>query len=455
MYSARLMFLCCLTVSLGHLHAQASASLTSILSFTGPNGANPGGALVKAGDGNFYGTTAAGGAGGAGTLFRMTPPGGLETLFSFHRTNGANPGCSLALAPDGSMYGTTPSGGISNQGTIFRLTASGDFATLYEFTGTNGTRPRSDLLLAANGSLFGTTEIGGALGQGAAFEITPEGTFHPVACFDNSGYNPSGRLLQAADGNFYGTAFLGGQQGYGAIFKLTPGGTLTIPYSFSGGAGGANPYGGLIQGPDGALYGTTMYGGSGYGTAFKVSTDGAFTLLASFGGTNGAFPAAPLVLGADGAFYGTTQAGGANTNQTGSGYGTIFRLKPGGELVSLVSFSSTNGANPLAGLVESPSGTFYGTTANGGTADNGTIYRLVISTGEPPVILGIQAQAGGISATYRAVVGQKYQVVCRSDLGEGPWTSLGGQVVANDTVMTFTDIVGPGSQKFYRVVLLP
>src|SRR4029079_16761491 len=95
------------------------------------------------------------------------------------------------------------------------------------------------------------------------FRITPAGTFTLLHAFSNSpdGSYLRGALVEASDGNFYGTTYYGGM-GYGTVFRVTPDGATTIVHAFTGGANGANPAAALIQGPDGNFYGTTDSGGS-------------------------------------------------------------------------------------------------------------------------------------------------------------------------------------------------
>src|ERR1039458_3147774 len=221
-------------------------------------------------------------------------------------------------------------------------------------------------------------------------------TLHSFQVFPN-GEHPSG-LVQGSDGNFYGTTENGGATnydaqtynfGYGTVFKISTNGVQTSLYSFTGGTDGANPSAGLVQGSDGYLYGTTAQAGTnGGGTVFKISTNGALTSLYSFAllwDTNGLFmgsagPATALVQGSDGNFYGTTSSGGVYMNQYGDGYGTVFKITTNGMLTSLYSFGSvqdTNGVpldgrNPSAGLVQGSDGNFYGTTAQVGTNGAGT-----------------------------------------------------------------------------------
>jgi len=96
---------------------------------------------------------------------------------------------------------------------------------------------------------------------------------------------------------------------------------------------GAGPRGGLIQGRDGYLYGTTTSDGQyGGGTVFRMTTEGQLTTVAPFDGTNGNYPFGSLAEASDGNFYGTTQRGGTERR------GTIYRLTPKGELTPLVEF---------------------------------------------------------------------------------------------------------------------
>ena len=127
--------------------------------------------------------------------------------------------------------------------------------------------------------------------------------------FDGSnGYYPNGSLIEGSDGNFYGMTSSGGAYGYGTAFKMTPEGALTTLVDFDYYTNGYGPNGSLIQGSDGDFYGMTNSGGpSGYGTAFKMTSDGTLTILVSFDYSNGYGPyRGSLIQASDGNFYGMT-----------------------------------------------------------------------------------------------------------------------------------------------------
>src|SRR5262249_594677 len=151
------------------------------------------------------------------------------------------------------------------------------------------------------------------------------------------------------------------------VFKMTTAGALTRLFAF-GYTNGSDPESALVQAADGALYGTTAYGGpNGDGVAFKVTTNAVFTNLLSFNAVNGAQPTATYELGTDGVLYGTTSANGLNNVPPGGG--TIFKITTNGALNTLYYFgdNNPNGSIPLARLRAGPDGNYYGTTLYGGT----------------------------------------------------------------------------------------
>lgn len=385
--------------------ALPAQTFTSLHSFSGADGATPQGALIQGFDGNLYGTTAGGGAYGDGTIFRLSPQGAVTTVHSFDGTDGAQPFAALALGTDGSLYGTTNSGGTGTActggcGTVFKY-SDGVFTSLHSFDGTDGAIPQGGLLLGPDGNFWGTTVQGGtrqcivnANGCGTAYNITPTGNLTTLYSFTGRGeggnsYSP---LVFAKDGDFYGTAFNGGNFGEGSIFKLTLKGVVAIVHGFcSQGppcSDGANPVGGMVQDPNGALYGTTSTGGNGScsingstgcGTVFSITLGAALTTLHTFSGPDGAGPVATLSLANSGNFYGTTPFGGAN-NSCMDGCGTVFGIALSGKMKTLYNFcpqsGCADGSQPYGSLVQYTNGTFYGTTPTGGANGDGTVFTI-------------------------------------------------------------------------------
>lgn len=353
-------------------------AMTTFYSFTGgADGANPNG-LAPGANGVFYGTTQNGGTNLAGSVFHITTNGLLTSLHAFSGgSDGANPFAALAEGPDGNFYGNTFQGGESDNGTIFRITPGGALATLFSFNITNGDFPYAQMKLGADGNFFGTSYQGGSFGRGTVYRFSTNGALATLYSFSNGseGGHLSGGLVQGSDGNLYGTTYRGGAHGYGTVFRIATNGELASLISFSR-TNGAFPYAGLAQGSDGDFYGVTAGGGLDEGgTVFRISPTGQFTNLHSFSGdSDGSAPRAALRQGADGNFYGTTVTGGDY------GKGTVFAVSPDGALVTLAHFNGYNGANPQAALVEDADGIFYGTTQNGGASGCGTIFRFNISS---------------------------------------------------------------------------
>ena len=360
------------------------ATLTALYSFAGGNdGANPN-ALLRVANGGFYGTTQNGGTNLSGTVFQMTAGGTVRGLYSFTGgEDGATPFAGLAQGPDGNFYGTAYQGGLYDNGTVFRMTPSGVLTSLVSLNITNGDLPYAGLTLGADANFYGTTYQGGAGGRGIAFRMSINGALTILNSFNNGvdGGHLAAGLVQGSDGNFYGTTYKGGAFGYGTVFRIASNGALTTLASFNK-ANGAFPLAELVRDAAGTLYGVTTAGGAfDSGTVFRITPSGLLTRLYSFaGGSDGSYPAAALLLGGDGNFYGTTAYGGAY------GDGTVFRMAPDGALTTLVQFDGYAGANPQAALIEDADGSLLGTTQNGGASDAGVIFRLSFSG--PPEITG-------------------------------------------------------------------
>ena len=357
--------------------AIAQSQYNILHAFPNPGGIRQSAALVLAADGDFYGTTYAGGSAGLGTIFKVTAGGALTILHSFAGgTDGASPYAALLQAADGNFYGTTLRGGHSDFGTIFRMTPAGSVTILHQFAGgQDGAHPYSPLIQTPGGTFYGTTPYGGFFGRGTIFTMTPTGVVSIVNHIKGPVYEsrPFAGLTRTTAGTFYGvTAFGGGFGHRGTLFMLTPAGTPALLHVFSGASDGEFPYAELTQGADGNLYGTTSAGGAfGKGVAFRSTLDGVFTLLHQFtGGPDGGQPSGHLRQGTDGNFYGTTASGGASSS------GVVYRMTPTGIVTPMHAFSGAEGACPCGALVTAADGSFYGTTASGGAFDAGVVFRV-------------------------------------------------------------------------------
>jgi uncharacterized repeat protein (TIGR03803 family) len=367
------------------LYSDSNAVFTA----SSTSGGNPYAALIRGTNGYLYGTTEDGGASNEGTVYQITSSGSLGILYSFTGgADGANPRSALVIAgTDGDLFGTTEFGGASGDGTIYKITRSGSFTSLYSFTGgSDGAQPDAPLVIEAgtSGVLYGTAFSGGSSGVGTIFDITTSGSFAVAHSFSGSeGGSPYAPLIAGTDGYFYGTTTAGGTASVGTVFQFIPStATLTTLHSFtSGTTEGSVPYAALVQGTNGAFFGTASVGGaSADGTVFSIAASGTlaittsstYSTLYSFTATDdGANPRAALVRGDDGNFYGTTVGGGNN------GYGSIFKITPAGSLTPLYSFTGGgDGRNPYSPLLKLPNGYFFGTTEAAGPNGYGTVYRI-------------------------------------------------------------------------------
>lgn len=250
----------------------------------------------------------------------------------------------------------------------------------------------------------------------------------------SDGANPYGALVQGSNGNLYGTTSSQFGAGYGTVFEITADGTLTTLYTFCSlpsCADGSYPVSGLILASNGNFYGVTNAGGAhSYGTIFELTPQGTLSTLYSFCSepncVDGVYPAAGLLQGMDGNFYGATAYGG------GSGYGTLFKITNSGILTTLYSFcSQTNcadGSIPFGSLIQVKNGSFYGTTAAGGAYGNylyGTVYKLT-PQGKLTTIYSfcsLQNCADGNSPTSGLLLGRNGKLYGTTTWG-GPFPNL-------------------------------
>jgi uncharacterized repeat protein (TIGR03803 family) len=293
--------------------------------------------------GNLFGTTVYGGMKGnigMGTAFEVATTGRETVLHRFigGAKDGQQPSQGLIQDANGDFYGTTVAGGngpYGGYGTVYRMSKSGKVAVLHSFIGNDGVEPTGWLTQDSAGNFYGTAITGGPTGAGTVFKITKTGKFTLLYTFKGApdGFLPQGALAVDKAGNVYGATSEGGNAnacpafGCGVIFKISKNGKDTILHTFVG-PDGAAPSGGVLLDAAGNLYGTTWAGGAhGNGSIFKLDKTGKLTTLYSFtGGTDGGLPFAGLTADQAGNFYGTTNLGGITKCE--SGCGVVFKLTP-------------------------------------------------------------------------------------------------------------------------------
>ena len=371
------MFLMIFSLSLS---AYGSGVLTTLVKFNGANGSGPEGDLVLGADGNFYGTTRAGGRFDQGTVFKVSPSGVLSTLVHFNGSNGSDPAGSLVQGRDGNFYGTTRSGGAFGLGTVFRVTLAGATARLVDFNDTNGAFPDVGLVQGRDGNFYGTTRSGGAFGLGTVFRVTFAGELTSLVDFNgfNNGDTPLSALVEGPEGGFYGTtggfeAGFNTQTKGGTIFEVSPQGAVTDLWEF--GEGQRSISLSFVQEDATALYGVAV-GTSGEGASiFYLDVSGdQLVELYSLDPLLEGVPFSKLLF-QNRYLYGTAATIGSEA--TGS-FGTIFALDiANGEFKTLATFEGQNGSFPSSGLVRGLDGKFYGTTSGlYDGVDHGTIFSF-------------------------------------------------------------------------------
>ena len=274
-----------------------------------------------------------------------------------------------------------------------RATAS--FQVLHMFTGGgDGAEPSSALVEAADGNLYGMTARGGAEGLGTIYRISPGGNLITVHAFTAAeGASSSDVLVVGADGSLYGTGkglasdapIFGPVQPvkngtrFGTIFRMSPEGAVTIVHTFKGTPG--NPAHALIQASDGSFYGTTDHE-LGKSAIFKVTSAGEASVVRTFVIVNGEGPPTSLVQAADGTLYGTTLPAGKPANVMTVSFsgnvpnaGTIFRITPYGAYRVLHTLESNLMDTGPITLIQATDGDLYGTTS-GGVMTLGSVFRI-------------------------------------------------------------------------------
>lgn len=344
------------------------------------DGAYPYGSLVPySGNSNLYGFTSEGGVSGYGILFEFNPASSnFVSLLDFHNTlNGSYGEGSLLLASNGNIYGMSNYGGIYDWGTIFSIDTLTKIVTIiHDFDSIDGGGPYGSLIQASNGLLYGVTSEGGSFGDGVLFEFDPNTNFLTKKFnFNNvsSGRLPFGSLLQATNGKLYGMTYAGGANDYGIIFEYTISTNsfvkkLDFDYTNNGG----NPHGDLMQASNGLIYGVTSQGGyDGYGTLFNFDPiANTFNTLYDFDDYSGSYPYGSLIQGANGNLYGMAALGGTYS------LGVLFEYNISSNFNTVkINFNGIDGAVPTGSLLLASNGNMYGTTNAGGYHDLGILFE--------------------------------------------------------------------------------
>jgi uncharacterized repeat protein (TIGR03803 family) len=310
----------------------------------------------------------------------------FTVLHSFSGPEGETPAAPLVQGADGFFYGVAAHGGDFDGGTVFRLDVSGNVTTLHAFAGPEGAVPVS-LIQGRDGFFYGTATYGGAEaisslqpGNGTLFRMDAAGrvtVLHDFPYSIGGGSSQPGPIVQGADGALYGTALgaFGTSAIGGYVYRFDPAtGDFRHLHDFVG-SDGAIPTGPLFQADDRSFYGTTNQGGLwNSGVIYKVDVLGNFALLHSLSPLypgEGSEPKGGVIQASDGFFYGTTEHGGY--------FGEIFRLDAAGNFTVLHRFDAyaSDGGSAVSGLIEGLDGFLYGTASIGGQPVTATRYGVV------------------------------------------------------------------------------
>ena len=387
-----------------------------------PDGSGPDSGVFMDSQGNLYGTTRGGGTGpdNNGTVYQLTPPvtpgnPWTETvIYSFQGgADGGSPESPvIQVGTSQDLYGTTYAGGGSyGTGTVYQLAAPAvaggawSYELLYAFGQFPGDAysPPNKALVSDGANLYGTTAGGGLCNQGTVYELSPpsvpggawaESILHSFCGGPLDGSAPSTALIRDRHGNLYGTTILAGANGLGTVFKLSPpaapGGnwSIAILHSFGSSGDGSEPAGPVVFDKKGALYGTTVAGGTYlYGTVFQLkppATPGSpwteMVLYSFKAARDGGQLADGVIVNGKGVLFGTTPNGGSHP--TGNGAGVVFGLIPpttgSGPWKEAVlhTFTGPDGYKPICKLVMRK-GILYGTTNGGDTGGaGGVVFSL-------------------------------------------------------------------------------
>lgn len=345
-------------------------SVLHSFSQTGGDGLTPWSPAVFGADGMLYGTTYRGGAGNYGTVYSLKPDGtGYKVLYSLNASGSEGEYCAggVVLASDGKLYGTTYQAGGA-EGTVFQLNTDGTgFRVIRAFSGADGAFFTTSLIEGSDGYLYGRDDHEGANGTGVAFRLKKDGTSYQVLYSFSSpppnplSYNHTPGLIEVAGGALYFVDPIGGASEGSLLLKVDLATTAVTALSDFGAALPQAAPNSLCLGTNGLLYGTT-----GGATLFSVRPDGTgLKNLYTFRG--GASPASPVAqtAGRDGKIYGVTSAGSSRS-------GMVYKIEADGTNFSVIASCP---ALPV-GIVQGADNLLYIVTSGGGSASRGSIFRV-------------------------------------------------------------------------------
>lgn len=351
----------------------SAQTLTTLYTFTGPDGNSPLAGLFRDSAGNLYGTTSYGGASGFGVVFKLDTSNNETVLYSFAGgSDGANPYGGLVRDSAGNFYGTTLAGGspTCQCGTVFKLSNSNKETVLYRFRGgTDGAVPYASVIRDSAGNLYGTTSSGGYNNNGMVYKVNASGEESVLHRFSGSDYNstPIGGVIRDSSGSLYGT--VNGNDtgaGHGVVFKLDASNHYSVLYN------------GLSEGSRADL--NFCFSGDICGTSFqenvwKITKSGSgFTILYNFPDYNsGCMLESDVAQNSTGDLYGTASSCGQDD------VGLLYEVPAGGAGKTVYIFGgNADGAYPQGDLVQDSEGTIYGTTSYAGDSACycGTVFKF-------------------------------------------------------------------------------
>jgi uncharacterized repeat protein (TIGR03803 family) len=354
------------------VHSAPVPKVRVVHSFAPGEGRAPGTTLLAGPRNLLYGVTGNGGVADQGTVFSIDSENGhFRNIYSFERADGGPLGATgAAIGPLGALYVTTYQGGAAEYGEIFRVNpVSGEAVVIHEFQGIDAGLPGGPLI-RLGGYFYGVSSTG-EIGLGTAYRFDPSGNVETLHQFPNTD-SPDETLPTAlslgSGGIFYGATYgWPTAMTHGAVYSLRPDGEYQVLHYFTG-PEGDRPFAAPVVGPDGNLYGTTEQGGEfGAGVAYRLRPDGQLDVLHSFDQDTFGGTYSNLTVASNGRMYGVTFGG------------RLFELRTDGGFRILLTLTDSNGPDCIAaGLIETKPGVFYGTSACGGTYNQGTIYKIIL-----------------------------------------------------------------------------